>query len=459
MGLVCLAAVMLVAISARADTNHHVILITIDGLAAYYLEDPAAPLPTLRKLARDGASAKGLKVSNPSITWPNHTTLVTGVHPEKHSVLFNGVLVRPGPGLSVRVDPKREKAELVTGPTIYDVLHRKGYRTAGINWPCTRNSRTLDDDFPDVPESVTHTTPKLRGELIAMGLLPDSNDTNFSKLSAARRDQIWTEAAAHVIRTRKPNFMLFHMLITDGIQHRHAPGTPAAYTALAQADAQLAEILRALEQAGIRDRTTLFVVADHGFESVTNLVHPNVLLRKHGWFETNALATNMAGAIVAGPAIFKARAQSVSEGGTALVYLTDPMTKRDDAEKIRQLFRDMDGIGDILEPSSFAALGYPLPEKNRQMADFVLVAAARHAFDNRTAGDEETTPVTPATGSHGYLSTNPRMNAVFVASGRGIKRGARLDLVDNRDLAPTMAHLLGQKLPRVDGKVLTPLLD
>jgi len=62
-------------------------------------------------------------------------------------------------------------------------------------------------------------------------------------------------------------------------------------------------------------------------------------------------------------------------------------------------------------------------------------------------------------GSHGYLSSNPRMNAVFVASGRGIKRGAKLDVIDNRDVAPTMAHLLGQKLPRADGKVLKEILE
>jgi predicted AlkP superfamily pyrophosphatase or phosphodiesterase len=78
-----------------ASTNHHVILITIDGLAAYYLTDPKAPMPILRKLAAEGTVAAGMRVSNPAITWPNHTTLVTGMHPAKHSVLFNGVLTPP----------------------------------------------------------------------------------------------------------------------------------------------------------------------------------------------------------------------------------------------------------------------------------------------------------------------------------------------------------------------------
>ncbi|HTD67248.1 MAG TPA: ectonucleotide pyrophosphatase/phosphodiesterase, partial [Candidatus Limnocylindria bacterium] len=374
-----LFVVLTFAPTAPASTNHHVLLITIDGLAAYYLRDAAAPLPTLRKLAAEGASADGMMVANPSITWPNHTTLVTGVYAEKHSVLFNGVLVRAGAGLSVRVDPKREKIDLVSGSTLFDLLQRSGYRTAGINWPCTRNSRTLDDDFPDVPDSITYTTPKLRDELVAAGILKNSSNASFTAQSAASRDQVWTAAASHVIRTRKPNFMLLHMLVTDGLQHRYGPRTPAAYAALAQADFQLREVLNALDQAGIRERTTLFIVADHGFETVTNIIHPNVLLRKNGWLETNLVSTT--------PAVFKARAQSVAEGGTAIVYLTDPKTKEEDRPRVLQQLREMDGVIDVIEPESFAKLGLPAPEKNPQMGDFILVARSNHAFSNQASGD------------------------------------------------------------------------
>src|SRR5882762_2313001 len=94
-----------------ASTNHHVILITIDGMAGYYLSDPQAPIPTLRKLAAEGAAAEGLRVSNPTVTSPNHTTLVTGVHPDKHSVLFNGLLIRPGAGGSVKIEGDRDKSD------------------------------------------------------------------------------------------------------------------------------------------------------------------------------------------------------------------------------------------------------------------------------------------------------------------------------------------------------------
>src|SRR6266568_1370119 len=264
----------------EASTNHHVVLITIDGLAAYYLSDPQAPMPALRKLAAEGAVAEELRVSNPTITWPNHTTLVTGVHPEKHSVLFNGVLIRPGPGEAVKIEGDRDQSDLIAVPTLYDVLHRASYRTADINWPCTRGAKTLDDSFPDVPDQIRHMTPRLRAQLIGLGILDDAETASFRAKSAAARDQIWTKAAVHVIQTRRPNFMLFHLLITDTIQHLHGPQSPAAYAAVALADAQVADVLRAVETAGIREGTTIIITSDHGFAKPTKLVSPNVVFSK-----------------------------------------------------------------------------------------------------------------------------------------------------------------------------------
>ena len=450
--LMCFAVcVVLLAWSAVASTNHHVILITIDGFPAYLLDDPQAPIPILRRFAREGAAAEGMKVSNPSVTWPNHTTLVTGVNPERHSVFFNGVLVRPGAGMPVRVDGQRDKKDLVQVPTIFDVLHRAGYRTAGINWPCTRNSGTLDDDFPDVPNQINYTTPRLRDELIASGTLRDNTQQSFASQSAASKDQIWTAAATHVIRTRTPNFMLLHMLITDSTHHRYGAQSLAGYTAVALADAQLRDVWQAVKDAGIESRTTILIVADHGFEKALKLMNPNVIFRKAGLLETASTPTG----------IVRARAQIISEGGIAMVYLTNPETYDADAAKVRASMKEQEGIAEILGPDSFAALGLPDPKKNLQMADLILAAKPGYAFNNNAQGDDFITEVTLAAGNqghHGYLSTNPKMNAVFVAWGRGIKSGARLGLVQNMDVAPTIAHLLGVELPGVQGKPLMGVL-
>ena len=64
--------------------------------------DPLLAVPTLRKLAREGAVAEGMMPVNPTVTWPNHTAMVTGVRPERHSVLYNGWAVRGGEGERLR---------------------------------------------------------------------------------------------------------------------------------------------------------------------------------------------------------------------------------------------------------------------------------------------------------------------------------------------------------------------
>ena len=93
-----------------------VLLISVDGLPAWMWKDPTLVIPNMRKLAADGAVAERMTVSNPSITWINHTTLVTGVSPRKHGVLFNGLLVREGTTKPPAIEQWRDKADLVINP-------------------------------------------------------------------------------------------------------------------------------------------------------------------------------------------------------------------------------------------------------------------------------------------------------------------------------------------------------
>jgi predicted AlkP superfamily pyrophosphatase or phosphodiesterase len=258
--------------------DRHVVVISIDGLPSYLLDDPQASLPVIRGLASSGvAAAGGMRVSNPSVTWPNHTTLMSGVHPERHGVLFNGVARHQGPGIPARLTSAEDQGELARVPLLFDVAKEAGVSTAAINWPCTRNSASIDDNFPDVPDQLLYTTPRLKEALAAKGLLD-----RFAGGGGVVRDEIWAEAACQVIRQRRPRLLALHLLNLDSIHHRHGPRTPPGYTAAALADAIVGRVLGALEQAGLRDRTSVFVVADHGFAAVTKTLRPNAILRREG---------------------------------------------------------------------------------------------------------------------------------------------------------------------------------
>jgi len=432
--------------AAEGARTKHVVLICVDGLPAFLFEDPQAAMPAIRELASNGVRARGMTVSNPSVTWPNHTSMTTGVRPEKHGVLFNGVLERQGLGLPVKVDPRRDKADLVHAETIYDVLHKAGLTTAAINWPCTRNCNTIADNFPDVPESLDHTTPRLIDELKQAGVLSDSDVQAFGKMGTPLRDRIWTAATAHCLKMRKPNLVLFHPLNVDAVHHKYGPQTPAGYTAVAYADTLVRDVMNAVREAGILDETTFFVVSDHGFIAIPKLMQPNVVLRQAGLLtvEGNQVAT--------------ARAHVIPEGGIGMLYLTVPDTREADRKKVIELFQDREGIAAVLTPDDFAKYGLPQPADYPQMADLILVAKDGYGVGASAIGEDFIVKSEATLGTHGFLSTNPRMNATFIISGAGVKQGVILEGVENIDISPTIARLLGVEFPGVDGKVVEAAL-
>jgi hypothetical protein len=96
------------------------------------------------------------------------------------------------------------------------------------------------------------------------------------------------------------------------------------------------------------------------------------------------------------------------------------------------------------------------------MADLVLLAKDGYGFSGRADGDEFVVPGEAAgvpKGSHGFTAELPKMNAVFVAAGAGVRKGVRLGVIKNLDVAPTAAALLGLSLPTADGRVLSEAID
>ena len=424
-----LASVLL----AQPARDRHVVIVSIDGLAAYSLNDQSVPLPNLRALAKAGASASAMTVVNPSVTWPNHTSMVTGVTPAKHGMLYNGLPVRSGPGQPLKVEPWRDKSELVLAPTLYDIAHQAGLTTAEVDWVAILNARTITWTFPEVPRM----TDSIVKEMIAAGTIAEADIRNFSKMNIVYRDEVWTQAAEHIIKRHKPNILLWHLLTTDSSQHRYGARSLPGNTALALADAKVGRLIDALKSAGIWEKTTMFIVSDHGFKTFTQRIRPNALMKQKGIADVHV----------------------IPEGGTAMVYITRQERKAELLPVLREQFSAIKGVSAVLGSQDFDRLGYPQPDKSERMADLVLAAADGYAFEGAADG-EVVSPVAPGTtpGSHGYLSTESDMDAVFIASGAGIKPGIRLERVRNLDVGPTAARLLGLEMKNVEGKVLTEIL-
>jgi predicted AlkP superfamily pyrophosphatase or phosphodiesterase len=425
--------------AARVEpgSSRHVVLISLDGFPASALADARTPVPTLQRLARQGAVAKALLPVNPVVTWPNHTTMVTGVRPAVHGVMWNGLLLRDGEG-PPRVEPWRDKNELVRAPTVYDAAHTAGLTTAEVDWVAIHNARTITWAFPEVPTI----SGLVEREMIAAGLLTANDVTAFHEgTSGAWRDERWTDAAVHIIERHRPNLMLFHLLALDGINHQYGPGTPASQTAMAFLDAQVARVLDAIDRAGIGAWTTVMIVSDHGFRVASQSIHPNVVLRELGL-------------ITGSGAGLQAAAWSRSWGGAAGIYVRDRSQRENVLTRIVGPLRALQGVERAIGSQDLASVNFPDPVALDQAPDLVLTAVKGFDFE-----DEDTGPaITPARsdhlGHHGALSSDADMAAIFIASGRGVALGQSLDTVRNLDIAPTIAEWLGVTLPGVEGRSL-----
>ena len=125
-----------------------VVVISLDGFPANALDDAKQPIPTLRKLIASGTGGPMLAI-NPTITWPNHTTMVTGVGADVHGLLLNGAIVRSGTWPPVKVDSTVDKVKLVKAPTVYDAAHQAGLTTAQVDWVAITNAPTINWAFPE----------------------------------------------------------------------------------------------------------------------------------------------------------------------------------------------------------------------------------------------------------------------------------------------------------------------
>ena len=426
-----LMAVGVLAAAAAAAQDRHVVVISIDGFPAYALEDPKLPAPTLRQLAAQGAVARGMRTINPSVTWPNHTAMVTGVDASVHQVVFNGKLTRGTPTSPPRVEPWLDKAEMVHATTVYDLAFRAGLSTAQVDWVAITNPGTITWEFAE--------RPVLKGaverEMIAAGEASETEILEFTKSSGAWRDQMWTRAAAFITRTHKPNLGLYHLLNLDSTHHTYGPRTAASFTGIAFADGKVKEIVDAVRASGTYDRTTFFIVSDHGFKAVKKTIRGGVAVKLAG---------------IAGVSV-------IPEGGTALVYIHDAAERAQLTPRLKEVFAKVEGVERVYLPEEYGELGLPTPKKSDQAPDLVLSAKNSYGFGGGAEGELIRDQMQG--GGHGYVSSDPEMNALFIASGRGIKRGVKLDVIRNVDVAPTIATLLGLKMEGIAGKPLTAVLE
>ena len=347
-------------------------LLSVDGLAASYLDEPKAPMPALRRLADRGVRAQGMITTFPSVTRPAHVSLMTGTWPRRHGIVGNTFLDRTTQELIDYRDT--DAAAAVRTETLHDAAHKAGLKTAAVNWPGTKGSESLDWNLPPARGEQPYAliTPGLSDELESAGL-------RLGRLAAwltgplefrVMRDAVFAGTAVHLLKRHAPNLLLVHLDVLDAIAHRHGPHTEEAYWACGDVDQRIARISEALQEPPFRGRSTLFVVADHGFAPVENKIFPNAILHNEG-----LIKTDFAGGVVE-------RKAWVTSGAAAGVYILDQAKRLELREVIRRKLTGVEGVDRVVGPEEFEDLGLPDPDTNPYQADLMLSALPGYTFSS-----------------------------------------------------------------------------
>ncbi len=441
------------AYSAEPSLEQHVIILSIDGLAATYLNDPRAKLPNLRKLMKIGAYAEGMETIFPSVTWPAHVSIVTGASPAKHGVISNSVLDRKTlERITYIGDPVFTKDQAVRVPTLYDVAHQQGMITAAIIWPACNGARSLDFVIPDSNKQEIHnkyTTPGLLDELYKNNIsIRNLGKWGWDHKVSAMRDSTYTDVAKYLFKKYKPHLMMMHFITPDGFEHDYGPHCEEAYWACENADDRVGELWEAIQASPLKENTTLIIVSDHGFAPVLQSINLNVHLRKSGLITLDSKKK------------FETRkAWSSANGGSAGIYILDEENKEAIRKKLIESIAKLEGVERVLDVADFMKYGLPDPKENSQQADLMIAAKPGYSFSNNHTSDLEVTPVSKTRrGTHGHLPDARYMHATFIMAGAGVKPGAKIKVASCLDVAPTAAHLLEIKMPTAQGRVLHELL-
>ena len=377
-----------------------VILISLDGFRYDYLDRGITP--TLSGLAADGVRTDhGMRPSFPSVTFPNHYTLVTGVRPDRHGIVANNMDddgIQPDHHFATSNFPAVSDRRWWDGAEPVWVTARKaGVRTATMYWPGSEadGGGVRPDLWTHFDDSVT----------------PDH-----------RVDHVldWLD------RPKRPGFITLYFEHTDTAGHEHGANSPELAGAMKLMDAAIARLVAGLEARGLYDKADIIVLADHGM--IDTPVERHVFV--DDWAPADSVKLVEYGAVAA----FELR----SPAGEAALLASHPHAV---------CYRK----GDLPPRLHFGA-------NPRIPAIYCLGEAGYYLTTRESDAKRARDGKPPVVGDHGYDPvTTPQMAALFIAHGPDFRRGVVLPSFDNVAVQPLLLTLMRIPVPPGGDGSVAPL--
>lgn len=386
----CIAALLAGCVSsspatqgARATGGDSVLLISIDGLSPAALE--AGWAPRIDQLGREGVRAAWMTPSYPTLTFPNHYTLVTGLRPGRHGITHNTMEDAALGRFRIADDAATGDARWWNGAEpLWVTAERAGMPTATFFWPGS--------------------AAEIRGVRPRRWQLFDD------EVPIDRRVDTVIDWMTEPVATR-PRLATLYFEQVDEAAHSHGPRSGEARDATRRVDAAIGRLVDTLKTRGALDDVHIVIVSDHGMAEVP---------------ATQVLTTESM--------VDPADARAVSDGQSVGFIPLPGRTARAEAQLLGT-HRGYDCWRKGDTPRHWDYRQHPrIPPIVCQMHEgFDALSAERKA--RRKAGATR--------GSHGYDPALASMRAVFVARGPRLRPGTTIGEVDNVDVYPLLARLIG----------------
>ena len=444
-----LALGLVLSLSATAAYAGPVMMISIDGLRGIDATQSKArglKLPNLEALLAEGVYADSVRNVFPTITYPNHVTLITGVNPSEHGV-----------GNNAPHDAKRQNllngnyyAIDIKTPTLWGAVHASGGKVASLFWPLSVGARDVDYLIPDIGQLNTAQDIKLVEALSSPGLVAELSantgvelrDTQVDARGEAEQpesDLARAKLVDALMASKKPLFTTFHVVSTDHFQHYYGPDTPQALATLEAVDGIIGDLVRSVRRS--MPDINIAIVSDHGFDAVKQTVSFGKLFVDEGLVTLDPKT----GAVTAW------EATPTSGGGAVGVLLARPNDKALKARVaaiLKKFAANPDyGIAHVHDGKQAAKLG-----ATRDESFWIEMKIGTMAMGSRVTGPVILPPVMK--GMHGYSPDLVQMHSTFIMVGPDVPKKGSLGIVDIRDIAPTLAKVMKVSLPTAKGKPL-----
>jgi arylsulfatase A-like enzyme len=409
----------------RPSAPPHVVVISIDGMGSSYYMDPPPGLqiPNLRRLMEQGSYAEAVRGVYPTLTYPSHTTIVTGRLPSEHGIYTN---------LSSRVPGKDANdwfwfARAIKVPTLWDEARRHHMTTASVAWPVTAGAKDIDWDVPEIwnPAQAAAPDPFYVARFVKPSTLVDVFLALGIPKRNSRDDDNRTQVACRFLVEHRPNLLLLHLEAVDATEHLWGPRSTEAVGAVASADRRIGEVLDAVKRAGIAGSTDVFVLSDHGFLSIGRQIKPNVLLARAGLLEVDSRGKITGGKI-----------ETVDNDGSFFIYWPKGSGLEAQVKDALQPLVDQHLVRNIFDRAALDQMGAD-PE-----ADVALEAPDGAEFATAATG-ALVEPLEHRQGTHGYLPTRPGLESAFIAAGPDIRSRVDLGRIRMVQIGPTLLEALG----------------